>query len=183
MRRAVFLDRDGVLNRAIVRDGKPTPPKQLADLRLLPGVREACHALHEAGFVLVLVTNQPDIARGRAKEGDVAAINKLLRRYLQLEDARVCPHDDDAHCSCRKPQPGLLLAAAQDWDIDLDASYFVGDRWRDVEAAQRAGCHAVFVDYGYSERRPVAPYLQVHSLREAAQWIVKAARTEVARCA
>ena len=175
MRRAVFLDRDGVLNRAILRDGKPTPPK-LNELRVLAGVREACQALHEAGFVLVLVTNQPDIARGRADERDVAAINGLLRRYLQLEDARVCPHDDAAHCSCRKPQPGLLLEAASDWNIDLRASYFVGDRWRDVEAAQRAGCRAVFVDYGYAERRPEAPYLGVHSLREAAEWIVKTAR-------
>src|SRR6266852_5858693 len=102
MRRAVFLDRDGVLNRAILRDGKPSPPTKVEELRLLAGVREACQSLHEAGFVLVLVTNQPDIARGRADERDVATINTLLQRYLRLEDARVCPHDDDAHCSCRK---------------------------------------------------------------------------------
>ena len=180
MRRAVFLDRDGVLNRAILRDGKPIPPTKLDDVRVLAGVREACQALHEAGFVLVLVTNQPEIARGRADERDVTAINALLRRYLQLEDTRVCPHDDDAHCACRKPKPGLLLDAAKDWNIDLHSSYFVGDRWRDVEAAQRAGCRAVFVDYGYRERRPDAPYLEVHSLREAAHWIVASARKEPA---
>ena len=180
MRRAVFLDRDGVLNRAILRDGKPYPPARVQELRVLAGVREACQALHEAGFVLVMVTNQPDIARGRAQERDVAEINRLLRRYLQLEDARVCPHDDAAECSCRKPKPGLLLAAARDWDIDLPASYLVGDRWRDVEAAQRAGCRAVFVNRGYRERRPDAPYLEVHSLREAAGWIVRAAQKEPA---
>jgi D-glycero-D-manno-heptose 1,7-bisphosphate phosphatase len=179
MRRAVFLDRDGVLNRALLRDGKPLPPTRLDELRLLAGVREACQSLHEAGFVLVLVTNQPDIARGRASAGDVEAINGLLRRYLRLEDARVCPHDDDALCHCRKPQPGLLLEAAKDWDIDLQSSYFVGDRWRDVEAAQRAGCRAMFVDYGYRERRPPEPYIPVHSLREAAEWIIRAARMGV----
>jgi D-glycero-D-manno-heptose 1,7-bisphosphate phosphatase len=178
MRKAVFLDRDGVLNRAILRDGRPTPPTKLQELRVLPGVREACQSLHEAGFVLVLVTNQPDIARGRANEQDVATMNMLLRRYLQLEDTRVCPHDDEAGCACRKPKPGLLLEAAKEWDIDLHASYFVGDRWRDVEAAQRAGCLAMFVDHGYQERRPEAPYVPVGSLREAARWIVQAARQE-----
>ena len=183
MRKAVFLDRDGVLNRAILRDGKPYPPTTRVELRLLPGVREACRLLHEAGFILILVTNQPDIARGRLTEQSVRDMNKLLQRHLGLEDTRVCPHDDDSRCSCRKPQPGLVLEAARDWDIDLHASYFVGDRWRDIEAGQRAGCRAIFVDYGYRERRPDAPYIQAHSLREAADWIVQAAAKEVRSCA
>lgn len=183
MRKAVFLDRDGVLNRAILRDGKPYPPATKQELRLLPGVREACRLLHEAGFVLILVTNQPDIARGRASAQEVEAMNKLMQRYLQLEDLRVCPHDDDAHCSCRKPQPGLLIEAARTWDIDLRASYFVGDRWRDVEAGHRAGCHVIFVDHGYRERRPDAPYVRTHSLREAANWIVQADMKEGRNCA
>lgn len=183
MRKAVFLDRDGVLNRVILREGKPYPPTTREELRLLPGVREACRRLHEAGFVLILVTNQPDIARGLATEQSVHAMNKLLQRHLGLEDARVCPHDDDARCSCRKPQPGLVLEAAKDWNIDLHGSYFVGDRWRDVEAGQRAGCRAIFVDYGYRERRPEAPYIQARSLREAADWIVQAAAKEVHSCA
>jgi len=176
MRRAVFLDRDGVVNRAILREGKPYPPATLSDLRLLPGVREACRKLREAGFALILVTNQPDIARGSISVQQVADIHVRLQRYLQLDDIQVCPHDDSAQCDCRKPKPGLLLQAAQKWDIDLTASFVVGDRWRDVEAGQRAGCRPIFVDYGYLEQRPIGPYLRVNSLREAANWIVRVAQ-------
>jgi D-glycero-D-manno-heptose 1,7-bisphosphate phosphatase len=173
MRRAVFLDRDGVVNRAFLREGKPYPPATFSDLRVLPGVRDACHQLREAGFALILVTNQPDIARGTVPADQVAEMNARLQRYLQLDDIRVCPHDDEAHCECRKPQPGLLLQAAQTWNIDLPASYVVGDRWRDVEAGHRAGCRAIFVDHGYREQQPDGPFLRVRSLAEAANWILR----------
>jgi D-glycero-D-manno-heptose 1,7-bisphosphate phosphatase len=183
MTRAVFLDRDGVVNRAILRDGKPYPPETLADLRVLPGVREACRKLREAGFALILITNQPDIARGGVSAEQVADINGRLQQYLQLDDVRVCPHDDADRCFCRKPKPGLLLRAAQRWNIDLASSYIVGDRWRDVEAGQRAGCQPVFIDYGYRERRPDGPYVQVRSLREAANWILQSAQARMLRYA
>lgn len=183
MRRAVFLDRDGVVNRAVVREGKPYPPDGLTDLRLLPGVREACRTLREAGFALILITNQPDIARGKVTAGQVEDINRRLQRYLQLDDVRVCPHDDSARCACRKPRPGLLLEAAGKWGIDLSSSYVVGDRWRDVEASHRAGCSAVFVDHGYHERRPDSPYLRVRSLWEATHWILETAKRGVLRYA
>ncbi len=176
MRRAVFLDRDGVVNRAILREGKPYPPATLSDVRLLPGVREACRKLREAGFALILITNQPDIARGSITAEQVTDIHTRLKRYLQLDDVRVCPHDDQALCDCRKPKPGLLLEAARTLNIDLAASFMVGDRWRDVEAGHRAGCRAIFVDYGYRERRPDGSYLTVHSLSEAANWIVRVAQ-------
>jgi D-glycero-D-manno-heptose 1,7-bisphosphate phosphatase len=172
-RRAVFLDRDGVINRAIVRGGKPHPPPDLAGLRILPGVREACRSLREAGFLLILVTNQPDIARGTADPKEVSAVHAHLQHYLRLQDVKTCPHDDDADCDCRKPKPGLLQRAARDWNIDLAASYIVGDRWRDVEAGQRAGCRALFIDYDYRERRPEPPFLTVRSLRDAAARIVE----------
>lgn len=183
MTRAVFLDRDGVVNRAIVRDGKPYPPSSLAELRLLPGVLEACRKLREAGFALILITNQPDIARGAVSSEQVDAIHRRLRQFLQLNDIRVCPHDDGDRCACRKPRPGLLLEAARRWNIDLASSFIVGDRWRDIEAGQRAGCNPVFVDYGYRERRPDAPYVQVRSLREAANWILRAAQGTMLRYA
>jgi len=173
MRRAVFLDRDGVVNRAFLREGKPYPPATLSDLRVLPGVRDACRKLREAGFALILITNQPDIARGAVPADQVEEMNGRLRRFLQLDDIRVCPHDDDARCQCRKPQPGLLIQAAQTWNIDLPASYIVGDRWRDVEAGQRAGCRAIFVDHGYREQQPSGPFLRVRSLAEAANWILR----------
>ncbi len=177
-RRAVFLDRDGVINRAIVRDGKPYPPKHLAELRIMPGVREACRSMRELGYLLILVTNQPDIGRGTADAEEVSAMHDHLRRYLRLHDVKVCPHDDAAQCECRKPKPGLLLEAAREWDIDLSASYFVGDRWRDIEAGQRARCRAMFIDYGYSERRPAQPFIAVRSLRDAAGHIIATASAD-----
>jgi D-glycero-D-manno-heptose 1,7-bisphosphate phosphatase len=179
MRRAVFLDRDGVVNRPILRDGKPYPPPTLAELRLLPGVREACQKLREAGFVLILVTNQPDIARGTLTAREVNEINTRLQRYLQFDDVRVCPHDDRQACECRKPKPGLLLAAARVWNIHLPSSFMVGDRWRDVQAGHAAGCQTIFVDHGYRERQPDGPFLRVHSLRQAAEWILRTARVEL----
>lgn len=175
MRRAVFLDRDGVVNRAIVRDGKPYAPTVASELRLLPGVREACTRLRGAGFALILITNQPDIARGLTSAEQVSEMNRRLQRYLGLDGVGVCPHDDSARCSCRKPQPGLLLEAARAWNIDLESSFIVGDRWRDIAAGQRAGCRAIFIDYGYAERRPDGPFTTVTSLREAAHWILRTA--------
>ncbi len=173
MRRAVFLDRDGVVNRAVIREGRPYPPPSLSDLRLLPGVREACRLLREAGFALILVTNQPDIARGKANAGEVGEMHARLQRFLQLDDVRVCPHDDQARCNCRKPEPGLLLEAARTANIDLKSSFMIGDRWRDVEAGRRAGCQSIFVDYGYREKQPEGSFLRVRSLLEAANWILR----------
>lgn len=175
LRRAVFLDRDGVINRALIRGGKPYPPRHLNELRILPGVREACRSLREAGYLLILATNQPDIARGTADLAEVARMHDHLRRYLRLDGVKLCPHDDADGCECRKPKPGLLLEAAREWAIDLSASYFIGDRWRDIEAGQRAGCRAVFIDYHYDERRPGPPFTPVKSLREAAALVLAAA--------
>jgi len=177
MRQAVFLDRDGVLDRAIVRDGKPYPPASLADLQILPGVAQACAALHEAGLVLIVVTNQPDVARGSQQREVVEAMNQALRSWLPLDDIRVCYHDDADHCPCRKPEPGLLLEAARDWEIDLSASFMVGDRWNDIEAGRRAGCWTILVDYGYAERAPITPDYRVGSLAEAVGWILQHSNT------
>jgi D-glycero-D-manno-heptose 1,7-bisphosphate phosphatase len=177
-RLAVFLDRDGVLNRAMVRDGLPYPPESVASLEVVPGVAEACATLRGAGFLLVVVTNQPDIARGTRTREDVEALNRRLAALLPLDDFRVCPHDDRDGCDCRKPSPGLLLAAARDRSIDLRRSVMVGDRWRDIESGRRAGCRTVFVDHGYSERRPERPDLTVSSLGEAVPWILATASQE-----
>jgi len=172
-RRAVFLDRDGVLNRANVVDGKPLPPASVDELELLPGVGQACRELHEAGLLLIVVTNQPDVARGTQTMEAVEALNRELSSRLPLDEVRVCPHDDADRCQCRKPAPGLLLDAAHDWGIDLENSVMVGDRWRDVEAGRRAGCKTVFIDSGYSERPPEAPDLTVRGLGEAVHWILE----------
>lgn len=170
-RPAVFLDRDGVLTEAFVGDGVPTPPRSLAEFRVLPGVAEACADLRRAGFVLVMVTNQPDIARGRQTRAGVDRLNERLRSLVPLDEIRVCPHDDADACACRKPQPGLLLSAAELLNLDLGRSASVGDRWRDIEAARRAGVKAIHVQRHYDERAPVGADVTVANLPEAAAWI------------
>lgn len=172
MRRAVFLDRDGVINRAWVREGKPYPPANLAEMEVLPGVAEALIALREAGFLLIVVTNQPDVARGATSREVVEEINKSLASRLAIDEFRTCFHDSSDGCECRKPQPGALLAAAKIHDIDLGKSYMVGDRWRDTEAGHRAGCKTIFIDHGYVEKQPESVDYRVRSLMEASQIIL-----------
>jgi D-glycero-D-manno-heptose 1,7-bisphosphate phosphatase len=171
-RSAVFLDRDGVLVESTVRDGVPQSARSLEEMQVLPGVARACERLRAAGFVLIVVTNQPDVARGTLSAEAVAEMHHELRQRLPVDDIAVCLHDDADGCDCRKPQPGLLLAAAERWRIDLATSFLVGDRWRDVEAAHRAGCRAILVDRGYAETIASEPDVTVRNLEEAAEWIL-----------
>jgi D-glycero-D-manno-heptose 1,7-bisphosphate phosphatase len=173
VRRAVFLDRDGVLLTSEVRDGVPRSIEDEQAFKLLPGVAEACRGLRAAGYFLVVVTNQPDIARGTVSMETVERINAKLRSALPLDDVRVCPHDDADGCDCRKPKPGLLLDAATEWGLDLADSYMVGDRWRDVEAGRRAGCRVVFIDRGYEETPAIEADAIMTGLPEAAGWILR----------
>lgn len=176
-RPAVFLDRDGVINAAIVRDGKPYPPARLEDVEVLPGVPAALADLRRAGYLLVVVTNQPDVARGTQRREVVDAIHARLRAALPLDAVYCCFHDDADRCACRKPAPGLLLEAARDLDIDLRASFLVGDRWRDTDAGAAAGCRTVFIDRNYAERRPRVFDAERSSLAEAAAWILTGGTT------
>ncbi len=167
---AVFLDRDGVINCTILRDGKPHPPDTLDELELLPGVDEALARLKAAGFALVVVTNQPDVARGRQTAETVNAIHDRLAGLLPIDEFRVCWHDDSDSCECRKPKPGLLTRAPL---YDIARSFIVGDRWRDIEAGRRAGCRAaILIDYGYQEPDAREPSVRLRSLSEAADWIL-----------
>lgn len=168
MRRAIFFDRDGVLNRAFVRDGKPYPPDSLDALEILPGVPAALAASRAAGFLNVVVTNQPDVATGKQRREVVEAIHARLEAELPIDAIKVCYHVDADGCACRKPKPGMLLEAARELGIDLAASAVVGDRWRDIAAGQAAGCAlACFVDCGYAERRPDGPYVAVNYCQQA----------------
>lgn len=170
--KAVFLDRDGVINRAIVRHGRPYPPKGVSELEILPGVPEALRALKSNGFDLFVVTNQPDVARGTTKREDVEAINDWLKQKLPLDEVLTCFHDDSAHCECRKPRPGFMNMMARERGIDLVKSFLVGDRWRDIEAGYAAGCRTIFLDYSYDEPRPLKQANHVcKTLYEAALWI------------
>lgn len=172
-RAAVFLDRDGVLNETVVVDGVPRPPGDAESLVLRPGVVEACHALRRAGLLLVVVSNQPDVARGRVAAAEVERITARLRALVPLDDVRICPHDDGDGCRCRKPADGLLHDAARDWGIDLGRSVVVGDRWRDVVAGRSAGCRTVLVRAGHGDGRGVEPDLVVDALLDAVPWILR----------
>jgi transaldolase len=179
LRRAVFLDRDGVLNDAIRRKGKPYPPADLDELRIPAAVPAAVARLREAGFLAIVVTNQPDVARRVQTQDRVEAINRAVQARVPIDDIRVCYHDDEARCACRKPEPGLLIEAARQHRIDLAGSFMVGDRWRDIEAGRRAGCRTVFIDYDYEEPRPMpAADVNVRSLTEAVDWILARRRPE-----
>jgi D-glycero-D-manno-heptose 1,7-bisphosphate phosphatase len=172
VKRAVFLDRDGVINGALVRDGKPYPPDSLDELEILPGVAEALERLRAAGFLNVVVTNQPDVATGKQQREVVEAMHAFLSSKLALDAVKVCYHIDADNCACRKPRPGMLLEAAGELGIDLAASFMVGDRWRDVAAGQAAGCKCYFLDRGYREKLPEKPHVAVKSLVEAAALIL-----------
>ena len=170
--RAVFLDRDGVLNEAVMRGGKPYPPATVGEVVVPRDVPDALARLRKSGFRLIVVTNQPDIARGTQSRETVHAINRHLQELLQLDHVEVCEHDDRHHCDCRKPKPGMLLRAAERDGIALAQSFMVGDRWRDIEAGRGAGCRTVLIGDGYDEGLKSPPDVQVASLSEAADWIL-----------
>ena len=178
LRAAVFLDRDGVINRALVHDGKPYPPSSLAEFEILPGVPEACAKLKQAGFLLVVATNQPDVGRGTVTQETVESLHAHLRRELPVDRVEVCYHPGkgDSDCDCRKPRPGMLLRAAQDLGIDLKQSFMVGDRWRDIDCGHAAGCETILIDYNYDEALRQPPHHRAQSLAEAADMILALAR-------
>jgi D-glycero-D-manno-heptose 1,7-bisphosphate phosphatase len=154
---AVFLDRDGIINRAILRKGKPYPPARLEDVEILPGTVPSLKQLAAAGYVLIGITNQPDVARGTQSRAVVESINMLIESKLPVREIFVCYHDNDDECACRKPKPGLILLAAEKYRLDLSRSWMVGDRWKDVSAGRAAGLKTIFVDYHYAEIYKGAP--------------------------
>lgn len=172
MKRAVFLDRDGVINRGGLGPGQAFAPFAVEHFEILPGVADALGRLKAAGFVLVVCTNQPDVRRGHGTREQVEAIHAVLRARLPVDDVRVCYHDDADGCACRKPGAGMLVAAAVDHEIRLSDSFMVGDRWRDVGAAKSAGCTAILVNR-FPEPLRVQPDIELADLPEAVDWILR----------
>ncbi len=170
MNRAVFLDRDGVIIRTDVRDGKPYAITTLQALQVLDGAGDAIRRLKDAGFKIIVVSNQPDVAAGKVTQDVVEAINAELMEKLSLDEIKTCY---DSAAPCYKPRPGMLLEAAQDHDINLGRSTMVGDRWRDIGAGKAAGCMTIFIDKGYSEQAPEDPDNVVQTLAQAADLILK----------
>ena len=174
LRRAVFLDRDGVINRPKVVAGKPYPPSSVAEFVLLPGVPEVCRQLKEAGFLLVVATNQPDVGRGRFSQAVVETIHTHMCQVLPIDRVEVCydPGGTEPPSEFRKPRPGMLRRAATALNIDLPRSWMIGDRWRDIDCGHNAGCTTIFIDYGYNEHLHAKPHFRVPNLVEAARIIL-----------
>jgi D-glycero-D-manno-heptose 1,7-bisphosphate phosphatase len=171
MKRAAFLDRDGVINRAILVDGVPRPPSSVTEVEILEGVVKAIQLLKAYDFVPVVVTNQPDVARGTTSRTTVNQINAQIGTLSGIEHFYTCAHDDIDLCGCRKPKPGLIIQSASELGLDIPSSFMVGDRWRDVAAGQAAGCQSFFIDYSYPEKAPKKPFTTVFSLLDAVQLI------------
>ena len=166
---AVFLDRDGVVNKIILRDGLPASPRNLKEFVFNDGIRDAVGRLKEWGYLIIVVTNQPDVARGNITRELLDSITQKIKQEMPIDDIYACLHDDEDQCSCRKPKPGMLLEAARKWKIDLSQSFMIGDTWKDVEAGRAAGCKTILLDAPYNQE--VAPDLRVQSLSEAVEMI------------
>jgi D-glycero-D-manno-heptose 1,7-bisphosphate phosphatase len=178
---AIFVDRDGTLNVAVVRDGHPFAPATVADFRLFDGVPAACRALHAAGYVIVVATNQPDVGRGTQAQSAVDAIHARLRELIpEIARIEVCYAPGQGRTTPedyrRKPEPGMLLDAAAALGLDLTRSWMIGDRWRDIDCGHRAGVRTVFIDLGYAEELQQPPDHIVRSFPEAAAIVLAAGR-------
>lgn len=168
--KAIFLDSDGVLNTAIIKDGKPVAPTSLAELEIPDEVKPALEKLKSAGYLLICVSNKPDIERGLMTQATVDSIFNKIRHDLPLDDVFICYKENS---DCYKPKPGLLLDATNKYNIDLTQSFMIGDRWRDIEAGQNTPCKTIWIDRGYTEKKPNPPAdFTTHSLSEAAEWIL-----------
>jgi len=177
LRPAVFLDRDGVIVIPEFRDRRSFAPRRLEDFKFYPEAAASLHRLKRAGFLLAVITNQPDVGNGLISRSEVDAMHETRARELPVDAVKACFHRQDEHCDCRKPKPGMILEAARELGIDLGKSFMVGDRGSDVEAGRAAGCSTVFIDLGYAELAPDAPDYVVHSIREAADVIIETALT------
>jgi len=172
LNKAVFLDRDGVINRAILKDGIPHPPRTATSIEFFPDVLDSINSLKSNGFVIIVVTNQPDVATGIQTIDEVEKIHDLIRCRFPVDEIQVCYHVDIDKCSCRKPKPGMLKQAAKKWLINLSESAMIGDRWRDVEAGKSAGCQTILIRGEHREQLISKPDAIVDSLYEASQLII-----------
>lgn len=167
--RAVFLDRDGVVNKVILKDGKPYSPKKFDEFVFNDGIKEVVHKMKELGYRVFVVSNQPDIARGEISQDILDLMTQKMRFGLPVDNVYICPHDDHHDCLCRKPKPGMLIQAAEDWKIDLSSSFMIGDTWKDMEAGKAAGCKTILLEAPYNQ--DVQSDFRVKSLSEATDLI------------
>ncbi|MBN2570186.1 MAG: HAD-IIIA family hydrolase [Deltaproteobacteria bacterium] len=168
--RAVFLDRDGVINHVVIRDGKAFAPRSREEFIIVEDTAGVIKDLKDRGFLVIVVTNQPEIARGSLAQDDLDWMTKKIMRETAVDEVIVCPHDDGDGCDCRKPLPGMILAGARKWEIDLENSYMIGDGWKDMKAGNSAGCKCILIDAVYNQ--DVVCDVRVDKLYEAVELII-----------
>lgn len=171
MKKAIFLDRDGVINQLIIREGRAQAPYTLEEFALYPGVEEALKIIKNAGYLAIVVTNQPDVARGWVKKESVELINAKIRELLPIDDIKICFHTNSDNCLCRKPMPGMLVEAAQEWGVDLEKSFMIGDRYGDISAGVRAGCKTILIGEGDAQGDYPSPDHKASLLIDAVKFI------------
>jgi D-glycero-D-manno-heptose 1,7-bisphosphate phosphatase len=172
MNRAVFLDRDGVINRVPTRGGQPVTPRRFAEFEFVEGIADEVGRIKAAGFLVFVITNQPDVARGLLPLAELERMSAAIRSRLPVDAVWVCPHDDGDRCSCRKPKPGMIERAREKYAVDIGASFLIGDSWKDMELASRAGCRGILIDAPYNQR--VDCYRRVRNVRDAVDVILAA---------
>tara|TARA_B100001123_G_C15312264_1_gene1024833 strand:- start:953 stop:1564 length:612 start_codon:yes stop_codon:yes gene_type:complete len=173
MNKAVFLDRDGVINKIFKKNGLPFSPPNFEQFEILPGVKESIIKFKKLNFYSIIITNQPDVSRGKIKKKTVLKMNDHIKKEIKIDDIFVCFHDDHDNCDCRKPKPGLIHNAIKKWNININKSFMIGDRKKDIDAGKSAGCKTIFLDYNYNEAKPDKPDFITNTLLDAALIIEK----------
>jgi len=172
-RKAIFLDRDGTLNKAYIENGLPISPSSLNKFKIIKGVKKSINRLKKLNFLCILITNQPDVFRGKISKKTVVKMNSYIKKKIKLDDMFVCYHDNEHNCSCRKPKPGLLVKASKKWKIDLNKSFMIGDRWKDILAGKKVGCKTIFINNNYKNDKKVKADFTFKSLLKAVNKIEK----------
>ncbi len=169
--KAIFLDRDGVINKVVMRKGIVSSPWRLEEFEILPNVKECLKEFKKMEFLNIVFTSQPDISRGLLKIEDLGEMHKFIMETLLVDGIKFCPHDDKNNCNCRKPKPGLLLEAAKKWSIDLKKSYVIGDTWKDIGAGKAAGCKTILIRREYNKDFQKDYDFEVNNLEETVEII------------
>ena len=165
--RAIFLDRDGIINKSKIVKGKPFPPLSLEEFEFNKGIKIFINTLDDKKFKKIIITNQPDFARGKTSKKNIEDIHAFILKHLSIDEIYTCWDSHDGVSDLKKPSPGLILKAAKEHNISLKDSYMVGDRWKDIDAGSRAGCTTIFVDYHYDEELNITPDHVISDIREA----------------
>tara|TARA_B100001250_G_C19763816_1_gene773743 strand:- start:141 stop:698 length:558 start_codon:yes stop_codon:yes gene_type:complete len=180
MNRAVFLDRDGVINEVLFREGsniKPIAPWKIEEFKLFKNINRPLKDMRKMNFNLFIVTNQPDVSKGILKHSVLKKMNDIILGELPIDEIMVCEHIDSDYCECRKPKPGMIKTLAQKWNIDVGNSFLIGDNWKDIESGRAAGCSTILIDAFYN--KSVQSDYRAENLKTSVE-IIRSSGTKVA---